>query len=1352
MRRLIVKFHNRLIVIKTALFILLFYSASLTVTAQFTITENFRNSNVSSDIKIGGDAYLTSGVVDPEGAGWLRLTPDENNKAGYAYIDRSFPSTMGMMMEFEYKTWNNVNNNSADGFTIFLFDADTPTFLVGASGGSLGYAPSTDPAAAPGHGLAGAYIGIAFDEYGNFVTNNEGRDGPVTSRQANSVVLRGPANHDTVYRYLDHIQLTGSNLIAYGSRTSTRPTDSQFYRRVKISIIPTGTETEPKYNITVEWAISPEGNYIKLIEFETRDPIPNRLKLGFAASTGGQFNNHEIRNLMVTTPDNLRINKRVNKDILRSVSTGSANQVTYTVEVINDSEQEYTNADFFDELVDIYGDPIPISMFTISSMTPSGFDAANISQVSGKNQITGDITIGMGKVGKVTVSGTLSAIPPANLLVNKAQVLPTGEQEDYDLGNNFATTLTPVIAEGVDPILNLFTPYGNCFDENGNRVNITVTNMGTANIQYDGYTRSGSSSTSRTYTRNRVELTVIIPPGVSIEGYDGVNFEGSDPNALWHVVEDNKNDPSIGYTTYIVKTRVPLTVSGSSISSKSYTDLGSGASLSSIELELKANFEFSVETKVRYIQEIGTVTRTGNSNSNYLWTFGEPTTTSDLEPENNRENNNSIIAITAVPDFPTVPNGGVIKYFIGEKADPLTATTDPGNSLIWYLSEDGVPSTIAPTPSTKQAGTTTYYVSQANSGGCEGPLAEIIVIVSLRNYWIGKAEGESDRHKWSDPTNWTAGFVPGAYEDVEFATEDNNGPAGDGNGEGAAKADLHLDNVDQQYSGGGLSGGRIINDLINKSGKDLWVTTNNQLYIDGVIHSDNTGGIIVKADNGGDNTSADPDNAKATGTLLFGKPNNNLNVTATVEFYNGAYQCDNCGFYKKQWQYFGIPVEEANFPYQAPQVETVNQWVEPYGNDNKWQPAPYSPDTKLKPFKGYEITDGTSQVPTHIYNFEGKLNLDDKEITLSKSADVTYSGVHILANSFTAAIPISEEAIEESDGLKEKTVYLFNRGTRDQWRKLNGGTVTGVASGQYTSVPIKLGGQADLPNQIPSMHSFLVRVDNNATIILKYDQLVKNVADVTNNQPAWRSTTSSTKSDYSPTPASNRDNQTGSTSAERHPYIIIDAIGEQSADRVWLFSVKGTTSGFDNGWDGRKMAESGLTQLYAQDDSGEEMFQVASVPNPDGLSIGFEPDGDGSSYELQFALSEHWAKEEIFLHDLKTGEQQRVVDGGSYKFKASKEDTAARFRLSYSGSGIFAQEIEESDIQTQTLGDGKIFIKNNSNNQCSIFISESESGNLLTHIEIEAGNEIVIENMQEGVYLIRIENDHLNDIRRLIVK
>ncbi len=583
------------------------------------------------------------------------------------------------------------------------------------------------------------------------------------------------------------------------------------------------------------------------------------------------------------------------------------------------------------------------------------------------------------------------------------------------------------------------------------------------------------------------------------------------------------------------------------------------------------------------------------------------------------------------------------------------------------------------------------------------------------NYWIGGKVGAPN--DWDEEENWTGGYVPQPEEDIEFATELNNPTDPDNPKSGPAKDHLHLGDGDGASS-------RIIGDLINDSDKDLWITTGDQLTIKGEVKDDNpdAGTIVVKT------TPTNP-----TGTLIFEDPTKNGSVGATVEFYNQAYDCADCGFYTRSWQYFGIPVDGSDFPFQSPVRELVNRWEEPV-NGNKWISVTSG---NLIPFRGYQITNTGTTEPDHIYDFAGTLYVGDKDVTLTRTTTpvvVNYAGANLVANSYTAAIPIKPTAMTFTNAAA--TVYLFNTGTRDEWRKLNGTAINqqGYRAGQYLAVPVNLGGTLHFPDRIPSMHSFMVLVDDAETtgnVAIKYDQLTKNTKVALGDGSTEIVTRSA-----------------DSKSASSIPSLVMDVIGEESADRVWLFAKEGTTYGFDNGWDGRKMAESGIAQIYVSDDAGKDHFQVATVPGLNNVTLGFVADMDGK-YTIEFALSEHWNNEEIYLHDLITGTKTRIVNGGSYTFQAKKGDAASRFSLS--SSGDVPVDEEAARITVNSTGAGKITINNKSDNDCSVFISNT-AGRLLQRLEVGAGNEQVVENISNGTYVVRLQNAVVNDARKVVVK
>ena len=576
------------------------------------------------------------------------------------------------------------------------------------------------------------------------------------------------------------------------------------------------------------------------------------------------------------------------------------------------------------------------------------------------------------------------------------------------------------------------------------------------------------------------------------------------------------------------------------------------------------------------------------------------------------------------------------------------------------------------------------------------PAGNAYFAYKLLNYWMG---GTTDQQsEWDVTSNWTGAQVPLTGEDVEFATTENFGSP--------AVADLHVPTTNP----------KIIGNLINNSDKDLVVTTSSQLTINGVVEDNNpnVGTIVVKSSK---------DNP--TGTLLFANPGDNQNVGGTVEFYNQGYDCADCGMYRRSWQYFGIPVNESDFPYgHVAGSATVNQWVEPFNGD-KWRPAPYAPDTKLQKFKGYQITNDVQAQPTGVYSFKGTLCVCDAFLNLTRTSGVNYSGANLIGNSYTAAIDIKQGIVFPQE--VEQTVYLFNTGTRDQWRKLNGSTVSGYRAGQYLSVPKNTAGQDNLPDRIPSMHSFLVKMQNGASCTLQilYDKLLKNTTVNNGNGThlAWRS---------------------GNSGSANMPSLVMDVLGNESADRLWIFTDVGLSFGFDNGWDGRKLTEKGLSQLYAMSDIGNDKFQVAGVPELNNLLIGFDADKDGQ-YTLEFALSDHFAKGAVYLHDLQSGAKHRITNSTSYSFDAKRGDSGARFRLSYGCD----ENVDDSHV-VSTNG-REIIILNQDALDCTVTLFTIE-GKLLRRLKVLAGHREVMKVQTGGAYIVHLQNAFTNDVHKVLVE
>lgn len=407
-------------------FLLLFLLIGIHANAQFTITENFKGSSAAG-ITIGGDAILTSGGVDPANNGWLRLTPAALTKAGYAYINQSFPSTLGVLADFEYKTWRSDNPafGGADGIGVFLFDATTSPFKLGPNGGSLGYT-----ATAAGNGLSGGYIGVGLDEFGNFSSTQGG-----PGQTPNAVVLRGPS---TAALATSNLYLSGASVgqIGYGTLTPTRPTDAQFYRRVQIEITPTGALNT--FSVVVRWTTTPNGAFTQLFQYTltTATTVPPKLKIGFASSTGGGYNNHEIRNLIVTTPGGVRVQKTVDK-----LTANVGDQLTYNIFLTNQTNANLTGLAFTDAL-----NQLPAN-FQINSVAFNANGNANSSATGFTSTSLSSATVSLGAnaTGTFTVTGTINNYPTGGVITNTANFnVGASGVSDPDQTNDISTVNTTV--------------------------------------------------------------------------------------------------------------------------------------------------------------------------------------------------------------------------------------------------------------------------------------------------------------------------------------------------------------------------------------------------------------------------------------------------------------------------------------------------------------------------------------------------------------------------------------------------------------------------------------------------------------------------------------------------------------------------------------------------------------------------------------------------------------------------------------------------------------------------------------------------------------------------------------------
>ncbi|NER34464.1 MAG: DUF11 domain-containing protein [Oscillatoria sp. SIO1A7] len=307
-------------------------------------------------------------VRDPVGSGTLRLTPSKgggatggDRQATFVLFDRAIDSGQGLQITFNFYVYDGFTpafpptipvdtTDGADGFSFFLINGTANPTTAGSFGGSLGYAQCDEFAMGDmganrnrcvpnGNfgdtlpGIAGGYVGIGFDEFGNFSNPTGGRIGG-TANVPDSIAIRGAGSGTTGYEYLTGTaNLTG---VAGGGSIDANQTTRPTARTARITLTP-----DNRISVEVDFG-SGFVEFIPPLDLSTapgQPAFPPTFKFGFAASTGGARAVHEIDNLTVTAvPPDLSINKTSN------TATFAGGQNQYTLQVQNSASAGNTFA------------------------------------------------------------------------------------------------------------------------------------------------------------------------------------------------------------------------------------------------------------------------------------------------------------------------------------------------------------------------------------------------------------------------------------------------------------------------------------------------------------------------------------------------------------------------------------------------------------------------------------------------------------------------------------------------------------------------------------------------------------------------------------------------------------------------------------------------------------------------------------------------------------------------------------------------------------------------------------------------------------------------------------------------
>ena len=478
----------------------------------------------------------------------------------------------------------------------------------------------------------------------------------------------------------------------------------------------------------------------------------------------------------------------------------------------------------------------------------------------------------------------------------------------------------------------------------------------------------------------------------------------------------------------------------------------------------------------------------------------------------------------------------------------------------------------------------------------------------------GNGVGDS----WYTTANWEANSLPDAYASVRI-----DAPCVIPEDADAAKAGRI-----KIHKGGAFTGsltiepkGRLIVE------KTITRVENNEYTVhkptqpsDLVIQSDATGnGVLVMGSYGGTNQ-------------------------ATVAFYTKAHKEEPYGWIN---QFIGTPFSPGNDIYQDYYGSYIYEFdptkpepVSKNDNDPRWINKKRGYHSVA--FQGYNILRKDAAGTT--LSLEGQLCASEP-----KTLNLYYNGSskteNMFANSWMA--PIDVASMSDAFTNCEKTIYIFNAGSKKQIADADGGEANATSAGQYIVLPVESAPwTSPTVKVIPSMQAFSVFATGaGAKLNLDYATMVL--------EPAK----SASKADL--------------TAATRAPNRRMDDVNKPEimrlqvtgaggyGDLVYMLMRSDFTTEFENGYDGRKMMGDGAApQMYAISDAGN--MSINCVADADGTVIGFQP-GEDTQYTFTFAYD---GDEDMYLNDIKKNKSVQIREDRTYMFTADEGDEINRFIIS----------------------------------------------------------------------------------------
>ncbi|HHY0614731.1 TPA: DUF6701 domain-containing protein [Vibrio parahaemolyticus] len=340
--------------------------------------ENFDNGSLANWSVMGFKSSDGEISKNPQAIGTrFRLNANIQNQATASAYNYVFPSAQNyLQVEFDHYAHS---GSGGDGIALVLSDAKVPP-QTGAFGGPLGYGMKRKINHPEEHlredveGFAGGWLGVGFDEYGNYYRTGGETILQDQTLKPNVVGIRGEGALDANGKWLNGYEF----IKGYGLKEDEQPAediDGLNRERHSYRII-LNSRKAGKYYLSVERKIGSQQWKTLIEKFDVYqqgnfNTVPENFRLSVTASTGWATNTHEIDNFQVCADKFSRLTDGIHHfefDYSGSGSTCQASQVELRACMNTDCSKRYPR--------DVYNNGV-LKPLNVTLTPPVGHAIAN---------------------------------------------------------------------------------------------------------------------------------------------------------------------------------------------------------------------------------------------------------------------------------------------------------------------------------------------------------------------------------------------------------------------------------------------------------------------------------------------------------------------------------------------------------------------------------------------------------------------------------------------------------------------------------------------------------------------------------------------------------------------------------------------------------------------------------------------------------------------------------------------------------------------------------------------------------------------------------------------------------------